>query len=79
MTTQATAMVLASFAADSLALGAHWIYDTAEIDRRFGRVDRLLKPRLIPITPARKAASLPITAIRRWFCWRPWPGAVNFL
>jgi ADP-ribosylglycohydrolase len=44
MTTQATAMVLASFAADSLALGAHWIYDTAEIDRRFGRVDRLLKP-----------------------------------
>jgi ADP-ribosylglycohydrolase len=44
MTTQATAMVLASFAADSLALGAHWIYDTDEIDRRLGRVDRLLKP-----------------------------------
>jgi len=44
MTTQATAMVLASFAADSLALGAHWIYDTAEIDRRIGRVAGLLKP-----------------------------------
>lgn len=44
MTTQATAMVLASFAADSLALGAHWIYDTAEIDRRIGRVERLLAP-----------------------------------
>ena len=44
MTTQATAMVLASFAADSLALGAHWIYDTGEIDRRFGRVEGLLKP-----------------------------------
>jgi ADP-ribosylglycohydrolase len=44
MTTQAKAMVLASFAADSLALGAHWIYDTAEIDRRFGRVDELLAP-----------------------------------
>jgi ADP-ribosylglycohydrolase len=44
MTTQATAMVLASFVADSLALGAHWIYDTAEIDRRMGRVDHLLAP-----------------------------------
>ncbi len=44
MTTQATAMVLASFAADSLALGAHWIYDPDEIDRRFGRVDTLLSP-----------------------------------
>lgn len=44
MTTQAKAMVLASFAADSLALGAHWIYDTDEIDRRIGRVDRLLAP-----------------------------------
>lgn len=44
MTTQAQAMVLASFAADSLALGAHWIYDTDEIDRRIGRVDALRKP-----------------------------------
>ncbi|MGD9948404.1 MAG: ADP-ribosylglycohydrolase family protein [Desulfobulbus sp.] len=44
MTTQARAMVLASFAADSLALGAHWIYDTAEIDRKFGRVEALLAP-----------------------------------
>jgi ADP-ribosylglycohydrolase len=44
MTTQATAMVLASFAADSLALGAHWIYDTDEIDRRIGRVENLRKP-----------------------------------
>ncbi|WP_448874101.1 ADP-ribosylglycohydrolase family protein [Desulfobulbus propionicus] len=45
MTTQPRAMVLASFAADSLALGAHWIYDTAEIDRLFGRVEELLAPR----------------------------------
>lgn len=44
MKNQATAMVLASFAADSLALGAHWIYDTDEIDRRIGRIDSLLKP-----------------------------------
>ncbi|MDR2551185.1 MAG: ADP-ribosylglycohydrolase family protein [Desulfobulbus sp.] len=44
MTSQAKAMVLASFVADSLALGAHWIYDTAEIDRQIGQVDRLLAP-----------------------------------
>jgi ADP-ribosylglycohydrolase len=37
-------MVLASFVADSLALGAHWIYDTQKIVDLFGRVDRLLKP-----------------------------------
>jgi ADP-ribosylglycohydrolase len=44
MKTKATAMVLASFAADSLALGAHWIYNTDEIDRRIGRVDSLRAP-----------------------------------
>ncbi|MGA2404294.1 MAG: ADP-ribosylglycohydrolase family protein [Syntrophobacteraceae bacterium] len=44
MQDKAEAMVLASFAADSLALGAHWIYDTGEIDRKFGRVEGLLKP-----------------------------------
>lgn len=44
MTTPQTAMVLASFVADSLALGAHWIYDTADIDRKFGRVEELLAP-----------------------------------
>ena len=37
-------MVLISLAADSLALGAHWIYDTSVIDRKFGRVESLLKP-----------------------------------
>jgi len=44
MTTHAPAMVLASFVGDSLALGAHWIYDTAQIDQQIGRVDRLLRP-----------------------------------
>ena len=38
------AMVLASFVADSLALGAHWIYDTKEIEQRLGRVDQLRQP-----------------------------------
>jgi ADP-ribosylglycohydrolase len=37
-------MVLISLAADSLALGVHWIYDTSAIDRTFGRVEELLKP-----------------------------------
>ncbi|MGD8983987.1 MAG: ADP-ribosylglycohydrolase family protein [Desulfobacteraceae bacterium] len=37
-------MVLASFVADSLALGVHWIYDTAWIEKEFGRVDTFLKP-----------------------------------
>lgn len=44
MKTKAKGMVMASFAADSLALGAHWIYDTGMIDRKFGRVRQLLKP-----------------------------------
>ena len=44
MQQKAEAMVLASFVADALALGAHWIYDTAVIDNEFGRVDRLRKP-----------------------------------
>ena len=39
-----TAMVLASFAADSLALGVHWIYNTGVIDKKFGRVERFIKP-----------------------------------
>jgi ADP-ribosylglycohydrolase len=38
------AMVMAAFLGDSLALGAHWIYDTESISQIFGRVDSLLKP-----------------------------------
>lgn len=38
------AMVLGSFLGDSLALGAHWIYDQQRIADRIGRVDRLLPP-----------------------------------
>lgn len=45
MNSNKKAMVLASFAADSLALGAHWIYDTAVIDNDFGRVETLRKPK----------------------------------
>jgi ADP-ribosylglycohydrolase len=38
------ALVTASLAADALALGAHWIYDTRQIDDELGRVDRLRAP-----------------------------------
>lgn len=40
----AKAMVLASFAADALALGAHWIYDTDQIASTFNRVETFQKP-----------------------------------
>ncbi|MBW2412566.1 MAG: ADP-ribosylglycohydrolase family protein [Deltaproteobacteria bacterium] len=44
MAEKPSAMVLASFAADSLALGVHWIYNTNVIDKKFGRVETYLKP-----------------------------------
>ncbi len=44
MANRAFTMVMASFAADSLALGAHWVYDTEAIETHLGRVDTLLKP-----------------------------------
>ena len=44
MANRAFTMVMASFAADSLALGAHWIYDTKAIEAHLGKVDTLLKP-----------------------------------
>ena len=37
-------MVLASFVADSFALGTHWIYDTTIIEQQFGRITTLLAP-----------------------------------
>ena len=44
MDDKGNAMVLASFAADSLALGAHWIYDAESIVKLFRRVESFLKP-----------------------------------
>ena len=44
MREKTNAMVLASLAADSLALGVHWIYNTNVIDKKFGRVETYLKP-----------------------------------
>jgi ADP-ribosylglycohydrolase len=44
MNDRAKAMVLASFAADALALGVHWIYNTNVIDKKWGRVEKYIKP-----------------------------------
>ena len=44
MDDNAKAMVLASFAADALALGVHWIYNTNVIDKKWGRVEAYIKP-----------------------------------
>ena len=44
MRNKGKSMVMASFVADSLALGAHWIYDTEKIKSDFGRVESLLNP-----------------------------------
>jgi len=43
MSTRAT-LLQASIVADSLVLPAHWIYDQAVLDARFGRVTELLAP-----------------------------------
>ena len=48
------AMVLASFAADSLALGVHWIYNIAKIQKKFGRVNTLLKPEANSFHPTKE-------------------------
>jgi len=55
MNQNAKAAVLASFAADSLALGVHWIYNTNVIDRKVGRVETLLKPIVNSWHPNREA------------------------
>ncbi len=45
MKENAQAMVMASLAADSLALGVHWIYDAMKIKSDHGLVDHLLSPK----------------------------------
>ena len=43
-TDKTKAMVLASFVADALCLGVHWIYNTRVIDKKWGRVQNYIKP-----------------------------------
>lgn len=40
----AKAMVFASFAADALALGGHWVYNASVIEKKYGRLDRYEEP-----------------------------------
>lgn len=41
------AAVIGSFIGDALALGVHWVYDPQKIIDAYGRVDRMLDPRLV--------------------------------
>jgi ADP-ribosylglycohydrolase len=38
--------VMAAFAADTLALGVHWVYDVSRIKKRYGRLDHLTAPEI---------------------------------
>lgn len=49
--------ILASLAADSLSLGAHWEYDQARIARQLGRVADLLPPTLNDYHPGKGAGA----------------------
>lgn len=54
--------IMASFAADALALGVHWVYDTSLIDKKYIRV--------YPGGPCRSRCSPQGVAGRHG----PWPG-----
>lgn len=40
--------VQVSFIADALSLGVHWVYDTSEIEKKYGRLAGMVKPELAP-------------------------------
>lgn len=48
-------MILGSFIGDSLALGAHWVYNTTAIDKKAGRVDTLIPPIVETFHPNKEA------------------------
>jgi len=68
MNNNAKAMVLASFAADALALGVHWIYNTNVIDKKWGRVDKYIKPERPTYHPTKDLASSHIMGIKPCCC-----------
>lgn len=40
--------VMASFIADALSLGVHWVYDADEIEKKYGRLEQMVEPELAP-------------------------------
>lgn len=44
MSENARAMLIASFAADALALGGHWVYNASVIEKKYGRMERFEEP-----------------------------------
>ena len=58
MNNNAKAMVLASFVADALSLGVHWIYNTNIIDKKWGRVEGYIKPERSTYHPTKDIGEL---------------------
>ena len=54
MREKACDMIKAALAADSLALGVHWVYDVEQISKRVSRVDHLLAPGPGSFHPSKK-------------------------
>jgi len=40
--------IMASFVADALSLGVHWVYDTSEIEAKYDRLESMVTPELAP-------------------------------
>jgi ADP-ribosylglycohydrolase len=55
MGVDATTMVRASFVADALALGGHWVYNAGVIAKKFGRPDSMQDPLGKSYHPTKKA------------------------
>ena len=58
MTEKQRALIYGAFLGDSLALGAHWIYNTRVIDKKAGRITELLPPVAGSYHPRRRAGAL---------------------
>ena len=50
--------VLSAFVADALSLGVHWVYDTALLKDRYGRLDKLVKPEIAPFHQQKQKGDL---------------------
>jgi len=48
MNTNIKDAIVASFVADALSLGVHWVYDTSKIEAKYGRLESMVTPELAP-------------------------------